>query len=334
MGRASVFASLPYLAGRWRLHRAGQERFPPPWRPETDQGGASPLFDRLDWETAGADELIYLVPSLSLVRRPSSDAVAPVMWLRQALVARIHIVVSHLCAHDNPRRISPAAALRAIGQAFADGANEVSPREAWLSGEASAAVKAFYPGVGRGAPGLERTGGAAAFPLGPAEGLASEVLVLGALDRAHTHAREPDGAASAAARSVGVAEAAVVSIYSGINAAYIYRHLDWAHELLTTAAWLGLLVRGRAAYLPSAVGHRLDELGERVQQSSPADLDPVDAILWRHAVVGCDAARLFEAARIVVETQRGMMVEPTPGARSGLIGVLGAQQLPNAKRGS
>jgi hypothetical protein len=68
------------------------------------------------------------------------------------------------------------------------------------------------------------------------------------------------------ARSITPAEAALASLYSGVNAAFVADELAYAHELFSVAAWLGHIVRGRAAYVPVVLAERLaDELVTRDQ---------------------------------------------------------------------
>lgn len=330
MGWAFVFASLPSLVDRWRSHRAGLERGLPPWNVPCDGGGTPSLFERLDWDSVEADELVFLHPALALARRPTHEGALPVCHVRRALIARIRIVVAHVSARANPTAMSPAGALRVLEQVCSD--TTFSARESWLSGEGVVALGQFYPSAEATRP-HDRPVAFGEFRLSAEDVLACESLVLEVLLRALVHISERDVDPSAAGREVDVAEGVVLSLYSGMNAAYVYRHLDWAHELMTTAAWLGMLVRGRAAWLPSPVAVRLDELGERASRASKATLDLSDWVLWRHAVVACDFSRLFEAARKVAGTRCPVLVRPTMSARRGQVAVLGARALLRGRNG-
>src|SRR5262249_20829295 len=122
-----------------------------------------------------------------------------------------------------------------------------------IAREGDAALRAYF---GPNPP-LTATG-SRADPRGEGLALARErwlfeFSVLSCLDhmlvtarRGHTHAPR-----------VSLADAFVGSLHASFNAAYLYPELVYAHELLTLGAWLGNLVRGRAALLPTFVAERL-----------------------------------------------------------------------------
>jgi len=56
---------------------------------------------------------------------------------------------------------------------------------------------------------------------------------------------------------MGPDDAVAISLATGVNAAYILDDLASQHEILTVAAWLGHIVQGRGAWLPSTMASRL-----------------------------------------------------------------------------
>ena len=132
---------------------------------------------------------------------------------------------------------------------------------------------------------------------GSAGWLASfERAIMGSLAKVHRRA------SGCRTQAVTPAEAALATIYSSINAAYVVGEMDHAHELLALAAWLGHLVRGQAAYLPLVLAGRLaDELDRLEQDASGCGATRV--VRWHLALAG-GSSSLERATRRTLATGR------------------------------
>jgi len=314
-----VLASIPSFIDRWLTDRHIGGARDNCWSINLEHGSAS-LAQRLDWDSVETDELICVYPALLWSVLPRGDDCLPVRLLRRALLARVRIVLAQMAISAGHSQSSPASIYSALEEAC--GRCSIAADEVWHSAEAHEALAELYPD----AAGTAEAGIAVASVrplLGVNDIARAEACVIAALSNILAWAREPEGVASMEARSVAASEAVLASIYSGINAAYIYRHLDWAHELMTTAAWIGLLLRGRPAVLPVAVAERLIDLFERTPHSPATSSDLSDWILWCHAEAACSASQLTTAALNVTGSGRPQMVMPTRASRRRHVAILG-----------
>lgn len=76
---------------------------------------------------------------------------------------------------------------------------------------------------------------------------ATEAAILDAIDHMLCEA------SSEAKNTPDLREALLASIHTGINAAYVYPAHTYAHEVLATGAWLGTVMTGRRALMPTLV---------------------------------------------------------------------------------
>lgn len=112
---------------------------------------------------------------------------------------------------------------------------------------------------------------------------------------------------------LSLADAVVVSLYSTINAAYVFRQYDCCHELLTSAAWLGHLMRGRAAMMPLPVAECLADCLSRV--GAPSDDQSMRAntelglIAW-HGERHVGLSNLLKHAHRVIRHRQAVLVKP------------------------
>jgi hypothetical protein len=104
-----------------------------------------------------------------------------------------------------------------------------------------------------------------------------------------------------------LADALTASIHTCFNAAYAYSRYSYAHELLGTGAWLGILLRGRPALMPEFAAHILMDALTRSPQT-----DDTSHVLRCHAERVSDATRLIRQARRVLEFGRPVIVKPRP----------------------
>ena len=94
--------------------------------------------------------------------------------------------------------------------------------------------------------------------------------ILAALDRFFSMMRAVRrGGAEPAANRIQPSDALVASIYSSINAAYVYPELDYMHETLMLGAWLGFLERGRPALMPDYIAAAAPPLSRRKARKDP-----------------------------------------------------------------
>jgi hypothetical protein len=245
------------------------------------------------WDTIGDDEAVFLIPSLVAQRPP--DGFGPVALLRRALAARIQWASLHIGSTFGAR-----APEQATFDALVDGSGLENMRAAEFGVAAANAYRALY--------------GPALLPRKrPRDGGAdrdTELAILGCLDRALGAAAKRQMAKAGAA--VSLDEAILVSVHSGMNAAYVWESFAPRHETLTVAAWLGHLTRGRPAYLMTSIAEPLDEL-IRSRGS--------DAALIRHYVqCSISDADLRKAARRVIATGRPRLIQPleTPARAAAL----------------
>ena len=128
------------------------------------------------------------------------------------------------------------------------------------------------------------------------------LAVLDRMTRIHLpglHIADPAAHAASDAASSGpsFAVALIGSIYSRINAAYVYPELAPSHETLSVAAWLGVLLAGRAALMPPFIARWLLEDGAR--GPSVTIKTTADAIIDRHVMLLGGHDRLEKIARRV-----------------------------------
>jgi hypothetical protein len=129
---------------------------------------------------------------------------------------------------------------------------------------------------------------------------AREVAILRAIEHMYRRARGEDESAPS------LDSALLASIHTAINAAYVYPDCEFAHELLATGAWLGILLMGRRVMMPPYVADvLLRHLGERSQ-------DETSEVLQFHAAVLGGRAYFLRHARNVVASATAKPIAPAP----------------------
>jgi len=92
----------------------------------------------------------------------------------------------------------------------------------------------------------------------------------------------------------------LATIHTSMNGAYVYPETDYAHELLTAGAWLGVTLTGRTALMPSSVGDvLLSYLGRSQRPRDPCEQRIVRILEYYSEQIG-GADRLIRAARRAV----------------------------------
>jgi hypothetical protein len=142
-----------------------------------------------------------------------------------------------------------------------------------------------------------------------------ESAVLGSIDRTLAETL-PSRAKSEDCKSVDLAEILLASIHTSINVAYVYPSLTFAHELLGTGAWLGILLRGRSAFMPEFVAQVLiDHLVRAEPPRNRADSGVIN-ILRDHAEMAGGASRLIRTAQRVLKSNHHILVTPKRPTRA------------------
>jgi hypothetical protein len=100
------------------------------------------------------------------------------------------------------------------------------------------------------------------------------------------------------------------SIHSRINGAYVYPAYDCCHELLSTGAWLGHLLNGRAAYMPAFIAGCLADYLPRRLSKNGQSADPCGSLLWSYADICVGGVRLLSIAERVRDTGVARLVRP------------------------
>lgn len=95
------------------------------------------------------------------------------------------------------------------------------------------------------------------------------------------------------------------SIHTGFNAAYVYPAYAFAHELFATGAWLGILLRGRAALMPEFIARVLNESLVR-----PHGADPASDVLRFNAERAGGVTYLLQHAQKALEFGNPIVVKP------------------------
>ena len=111
--------------------------------------------------------------------------------------------------------------------------------------------------------------------------------------------------ARAGSEAPTLADALVASLHTSLNAAYVYPQFALAHELFTLGAWLGHLLRGRAALMPPFIAETLADW-----TSGRQDRDNCRQVLLLHAEIAGGSERLLKLASVVRSGGRPALVKP------------------------
>jgi hypothetical protein len=108
-----------------------------------------------------------------------------------------------------------------------------------------------------------------------------------------------------------LADILVASTYGSFNAAYVYPQFVAFHELFALGAWLGNLLRGRAALMPLFVAEQIVERMENPASNIDTDLAECDRFLSDQIDVAVGTKKLGKIARRVIAGGRPATVHPT-----------------------
>jgi len=141
-----------------------------------------------------------------------------------------------------------------------------------------------------------------------------ELAILACLDRMlhdSLQGAEISGPDGGPHPPLSLADTLVAAIYASFNAAYVYPQFAFCHELLTAGAWLGYLVRGRAAMMPVLVAEFITERFSRKLDDDGSQAGRCNLLLRFHADISGGSKRLLKLARRVAATGRPMLVQPS-----------------------
>ena len=138
-----------------------------------------------------------------------------------------------------------------------------------------------------------------------------EISVLACIDRMLTDAMSSSTRhVDCLINSPGLADILVGSIHTSINGAYVYPKYAFAHELLGAGAWLGTLLRGRAALMPDFVAEVILGYLDQTARLQPSEWDPVKSLFEWHAGLVGGAPLLLRQARRVRRSGYPQLVKP------------------------
>jgi hypothetical protein len=302
--------AFPHLAGATgKLFFANMGTTPqlPVWGNGLVDRSLASLWYPTRWSSACEDEFVFLIPSLASGLR-STTAAPPeaACYLRRALIAHIRLVAEHL---PQLRREPPQYRSSTLELIFESGTiTTLSARE--IADEGEVAARTFFGANLPMTAASARAGAHEARRQLARERWLFELSVLSCLDRMLATALS----GCKHEHRLGLGDAFTGSLHASFNGAYLYPELVYAHELLTLAAWLGNLVRGRAALMPTFVADRLRwELGFTGEAAPQAgEATEIGGLLRFYADVAVGSRRLLRQAHRAQRSGRAQLVRPRP----------------------
>lgn len=293
----------------------------PVWGDGIVEQSLTTLWYRCDWGDVSDDELVFFLPALA---RPSHKTLGskglahgPSRYLSKALAARLYWAVNVLSLTMPDARRARHMALDGIAQS---GVITALPFEdIWAKAEAAFADSYdFRPGP-RALAGWRGTAVPGARPSSARAAWLFELAVLSNLDQMLGNAvaryRDMAGLSARPMPEVSLADAVVAAIYASFNSAYIYSRYQYAHQLFMVAAWLGLLVRGRMAFICPAVAEPLVDILSRQRPDALDDVDVTgqgscETLLRLHARNAVHHDRLLSMAVRSLASGASILVKP------------------------
>jgi hypothetical protein len=186
----------------------------------------------------------------------------------------------------------------------------IDPFEAWAEGRAASEMPSARAEASR-----ERWRSLSS--ISTRDACVFELAVIACLDRMHSDARKLAGQLVSHGDEksrfpIALPDVLVASIYATFNAAYVFPQFACAQEFLSVGAWLGNLVKGRAALMPLFVADYLTEELNPKRDGDETEGGRCTNILRFHAEQAVGIERLYELAQRVKATGRPMLVKPRP----------------------
>ena len=283
----------------------------PIWGDEWAEGSINCLWYPCNWRDVSDDELVLLIPSLVSLKPNGDhpDRFGPSRNLRRALIARLRWAVLALSSSANGESDAFERVLEVINQTKAMTAIDIRD---WSTGEAECTE--FYGDL---AAELSTRRLSHRFTASKSEASSQywiyELTVLACMDRLLCHSISTQDVSGSIGRDgghYGIPEILLATIHSGLNGAYVYQQIAGSHELLTVGAWLGHLLRGRAAIMPDFIA---DYIVERFSQAPDEDNSAArrcDRLLYIYGDLTVGSRRLLKIARRVKANGDAAVVTP------------------------
>lgn len=237
-----------------------------------------------DWDTVSADELVLIIPSLVSRTPPRDAAHGPALHIWQAMAARVESAVLAI----NSIVSDGGTGTSVLGRLKASGAIDV-----YLA-------TTFADGTRTPERPLSDPTGFAFRHWTSKEVWEFELSVLACIDRMLCEALPPTPERTKALLDTfELPEALIASIHARFNGAYVFPQYDYAHEILTAGAWLGILMQGRPALMPVVVSEVLVAYLERQESALSPSAQAIADILSFHAALVGGAERLVKIAKKV-----------------------------------
>lgn len=271
------------------MFRVSARRQPPVWGDGLLEHGLSTLWYPCNWQSVDDDELVLLIPSL-LSDHPSLS--------QHGLSGGVNGPAAHTYRHLTARLasmgMSPVSDRAASPYELAQKSGAIS---VYLAvGSAAKDEQAVREG-----PRPIREGSPPPFNLAF---WSEELCALATMDRMLYDALPVTlRRVSPLLERPELADILLATIQTNTNGAYVYPEAVYAQELLTAGAWLGVVLTGRKALMPSTVGEVLLSNLANLDRSRRADGSSeqrVVQILEYYCEQTGGTDRLLHAARLAV----------------------------------
>jgi hypothetical protein len=269
------------------------------------------------WNEVSEDELVLLIPTLASPHHDHAKTrpYGPSFFLRKALCARLRWATLALTpvAADGAAP-APSQLLEIMAETGV--VTTLPTHQGWIEGEKAFLERyASVPMVRPTACCLSGVREPTAY-IGR-EAWIFELSILKCLDRLlqdslrTTEIAQEHNSVELPFRLVDVL---IATTYASFNGAYIYPQFTIFHELFTVGAWLGYLLRGRAALMPTFIAEYILDRLVREPMHSDSDLAECDRLLRFHINLVAGMERLVMIARQVNASGRSAVVNPTSHA--------------------
>ncbi|NIK47330.1 hypothetical protein [Variibacter gotjawalensis] len=264
------------------------------WGAGWEELSPSDFLYPVSWETVDEDELLLYAASLAKAERNPTSPLGPAQYMRDAVSARVFYVserfqLLHSDATSKRRRdaLAEALAVGAFGRTM-DPPNAVNRGrglcQEWFEGDALAHPSTIVD---------------------PDVAYEFELVVLRSMSIACAEHRTTESSEDQKFAAQSFTHALLVSLHSGLNAAYIYPRFALRHQTLSFAAWLGWIDRGRSCFMPPFVAEYAVAL---LENDAPAAGEIESALLYQYAAKSRSA--ILRAAKRSLTGWGGTIVRP------------------------
>jgi hypothetical protein len=260
------------------------------WGEELLHQSLTTLWYPRDWSDVDDDELVLFLPSLF-----SSDGIGVKLPIRRAFIKRLGASIRVLESNGHRQTLRRIAEVGAISSILTETESwHVAEDSLWDEEQSLVARCSTDDDV-------------AAWRF--------ELAVLACIDRMLADATPSVRTASCLIEAPSLADVLVGSIHTSINGAYAYPKYAFAHEILGTGAWIGLLMRGRSALMPDFAAEVILAYLDPTKRSRTTECDPIANLLEWHAGFVGGASLLIRYARKVKRSGCPQLVKPAGSAR-------------------